>query len=69
LAHGLWQAIFKEYGMWFNHVIKIETKEMILVNHLWKFVVRGAMILCTTNQEGIDIVLPVCHMTQKLGPD
>jgi hypothetical protein len=27
------------------------------------------MILCATNQEGIDIVLPVCHVTQNLGPD
>ena len=42
---------------------------MISVDHLWKFVLRGAMVLCTTNQQGIDIVLPVCHMTQGLGPD
>ena len=55
--------------MWFNHVIKIEKKEMISIDHLWKFVVRGAMILCATNQEGIDIVLPICDTTQNLGPD
>ncbi|KAF8491845.1 hypothetical protein F5888DRAFT_1892004 [Russula emetica] len=61
--------MFKDYGMWFNHVIKIEKKEMISIDHLWKFVVRGAMILCATNQEDIDIVLPVCHVTQNLGPD
>ncbi|KAF8330456.1 uncharacterized protein EI90DRAFT_3060807 [Cantharellus anzutake] len=63
------QAIFKDYGMWFNHVIKIETQEMISSNHLWKFVTRGAMILCATNQEGIDIVLPICHTTRNLCPD
>ena len=63
------EATFQDYGMWFNHVIKIENKEMISVDHLWKFVTRGAMILCATNQEGIDIVLPVCHTTQSLGPD
>jgi hypothetical protein len=63
------EAIFKDYGMWFNHIIKVEKKEMISIDHLWKFVVRGAMILCVTNQEGIDIVLPVCHVTQDLGPD
>jgi hypothetical protein len=39
---------------------------MISIDHLWKFVVRGAIILCATNQS-IDIVLPVCHMTQTLG--
>jgi len=63
------EAIFKDHGMWFNHIIKIEEKEMISIDHLWKFVVRGAMILCATNQEGIDIVLPICHMTQNLGRD
>jgi hypothetical protein len=63
------EAIFKDHGLWFNHVIKIEEKEMISINNLWKFVVRGAMILCVTNQEGIDIVLPICDMTQNLGPD
>jgi hypothetical protein len=55
--------------MWFNHIIKIGKKEMISIDHLWKFVVRGAMILCATNQEGIDIVLPVCRTTQNLGLD
>jgi hypothetical protein len=68
-AQTTFKAIFEDYGMWFNHIIKIERKEMISIDHLWKFVVRGAMILCATNQEGIDIVLPVCHMTQKFGPD
>ncbi|KAF8333428.1 uncharacterized protein EI90DRAFT_3051997, partial [Cantharellus anzutake] len=63
------KALFKDYGMWFNHVIKIESQAMISVSHLWKFVTRGAMILCATNQEGIDIILPVCHTTQNLGPD
>ena len=67
--HTTFGDMFKEYGMWFNHVVKIERKEMISIDHLWKFVVRGAMILCATNQEGIDIVLPVCHVKQNLGPD
>lgn len=63
------EATFKDYSMWFNHIIKIETEEMISIDHLWKFVTRGAMILCATKQEGIDIILPVCHTTQNLGPD
>ena len=65
------EAIFKDCGMWFNPIIKIEAKEMISIDHLWKFVTRGAMILCATNQEleGIDIILPVCYTTQNLGPD
>ncbi|KAI9455049.1 hypothetical protein F5148DRAFT_401100 [Russula earlei] len=63
------KGIFKDYGLWFNHVIKVESKQMISKKHLWKFVTRGAMILCATNQEGIDIVLPVFHTGRKLGPD
>jgi len=63
------EEIFKDYGLWFNHVIKIEDKGMISIDHLWKFVTRGAMILCATSQEGIDIVLPLHRTTQNLGPD
>ncbi|KAH9959793.1 hypothetical protein BC827DRAFT_1376981 [Russula dissimulans] len=61
-------AIFQNYCLWFNHIIKIESNELISIDHLWKFVTRGAMILCATNQEGIDILLPVHDMTQNLGP-
>jgi hypothetical protein len=63
------EETFKDYGMWFNHVIKIEDGEMFSVEHLWKFVTRGAMILCSNNQKGIDIVLPVCHTKQNLSSD
>jgi hypothetical protein len=64
------EAMFKDCGMWFNHIIKIETKEMISIDHLWTFVTRGAMVLCATSkQEGIGIILPVCYTTQNLGPD
>ncbi len=63
------EAMFKDCGLWFNHIIKIGTKEMISVDHLWKFVTRGGMILCATDQEGIDIILPVCYTTQNSGPD
>jgi hypothetical protein len=52
--------------MWVNHVIKIESKAMFSAEHLWKFIMRGAMVLCANNQEGIDIVLPVCDRERKL---
>jgi len=63
------EETFKDYGMWFNHVIKIEDKKMNSADYLWRFVMRGAMILCANNQGGIDIVLPVCHTERKLSPD
>jgi hypothetical protein len=51
---------FKDYAMWFNHVIRIEDPKMIKADYLWTFITRGAMVLCTQNQYGVDIVLPLC---------
>jgi hypothetical protein len=59
-------ATFKDYGIWFNHVIKVEKGNMFSANHLWKFITRGAMILCSDNQAGVDIVIPICHTRQPL---
>ena len=61
-------ATFKDYGIWFNHVIKVEkdTITMFSADHLWKFITRGAMIMCSDNQEGIDIVIPICHTRKAL---
>ena len=59
-------ATFKDYGIWFNHVIKVEKDTMFSADHLWKFITRGAMIMCSNNQEGIDIVIPICHTQQVL---
>lgn len=52
--------IFRDYGMWFNHVIKVEKGKTIKAENLWKFITRGAMVMCKDNQNGIDIVLPAC---------
>jgi hypothetical protein len=51
---------FKDYRMWFNHVIRIEESKMINADNLWAFITRGAMVLCTQNQCGVDIVVPLC---------
>jgi len=52
---------FKDARMWFNHVLKVRDTDLINVRYLWKFISRGAMILCANNQRGVDIVLPVCY--------
>jgi uncharacterized protein YwbE len=57
---------FQDYAMWFNHVIRIEKDKLINAEYLWSFIARGAMILCTHNQNGVDIVLPLCLKTGKL---
>lgn len=61
--------IFRDYGMWFNHVIKIEKGKMIHVDNLWKFITRGAMVMCRDNQNGVDIVLPACLLQENLSRD
>ena len=63
------EETFEDFGMWFNHVIKVEDSKMISVDNLWKFVTRGAMILLSNNPEDIDIVLPVCDTKQNLSRD
>jgi hypothetical protein len=60
---------FQNYAMWFNHVIKIEDSKMIAAEHLWFFITRGAMVMCTDNQRGVDIILPICVREEHLGPD
>ena len=50
---------FADCRLWFNHVIKVEDSEVIRPEFLWKYITRGAMIVCKDNQEGIDLILPV----------
>ena len=57
---------FKDYRMWFNHVIRIEAAKMISTDSLWKFITRGAMVVCKHNQFGVDIVLPACVAQENL---
>ena len=60
------EATFNDSKIWFNHIIKVQQGEMIHVRHLWKFVSRGAMIICPPGYFGIDIVLPVCFKGNAL---
>jgi hypothetical protein len=60
---------FEDRAIWFNHVIKIEDGAMINTKLLWTFITRGAMIMCSDNQAGVDIVLPVCSTKENLSRD
>jgi hypothetical protein len=60
------ERTFKGYGMWFNHVVRTRNYDMINIRSLWKFITRGAMVMCANNQRGVDIVLPVCNPSRKL---
>ena len=61
--------IFRDYAIWFNHTIRVGTGEMMKAEHLWKFITRGAMIVCPVNHGGVDIVLPICVRKGKLSRD
>jgi hypothetical protein len=63
------EETFRDYAMWFNHIIRVGTGEMMKAEHLWKFVTRGAMIVCPVNYGGVDIVLPVCITEGNLSRD
>ncbi|KAH9953569.1 hypothetical protein BC827DRAFT_1379867 [Russula dissimulans] len=67
--HKPFHDIFRDYSMWFNHVIKVEKGNMIKAESLWKFITRGAMVMCKDNQKGVDIVLPACHNQENLSRD
>ena len=45
--------MFQAYAMWFNHVIRIQDDTLINAEHLWSFIMRGAMIICAHNQAGV----------------
>ena len=63
------EETFRDYRMWFNHIIRVGTGEMMKAEHLWKFITRGAMIVCPVDYGGVDIVLPVCIRTGNLARD
>lgn len=57
--------MFDNCRLWFNHIIKVEDSNVIRPEFLWKYITRGAMIVCTDNQQGIGIILPVVYKLQS----
>jgi hypothetical protein len=62
-------VVFRGFYMWFNHVIRIKDPELVNIDTLWRFITRGAMVFCADNQQGIDIVLPMCRSDKNLSRD
>lgn len=63
------EETFRDYAMWFNHIITVQRGVLMKTEHLWKFITRGAMIVCPVNYGGVDIVLPVCVTKGNLSRD
>ena len=53
--------IFKDSRIWFNHALKVRNQDLINVRYLWRFITRGAMILCANCTRGVDLVVPICY--------
>jgi hypothetical protein len=60
---------FRDYAMWFNHVIRIDDASLIDSKHLRLYITRGAMVVFTHKQCGVDIVLPICPKEGSLSCD
>ncbi len=52
---------FVNSRIWFNHVLKVRNMDLINVRYLWRFITRGAMVLCANCQRGVDLVVPICY--------
>ena len=52
---------FENSRIWFNHILKVRNMDLMNVRYLWRFITRGAMILCANNQRGVDLVVPICY--------
>jgi hypothetical protein len=50
---------FTKAHIYFNHFIKVHDFKMVEREYLWRFICRGAAIICANNQRGVDIVIPV----------
>lgn len=55
------------YGIWFDHAIKVKKEKMLSAERLLKFIMHRAMVLYLNNKGGIIIVSPVCN-AQKHSP-
>ncbi|KIJ59767.1 hypothetical protein HYDPIDRAFT_170633 [Hydnomerulius pinastri MD-312] len=58
LYNKLLETVFANSVVYFNHFIKVHQYKLVHVNYLMCMMVRGAAMLCATNQPGIDGLLP-----------
>jgi hypothetical protein len=58
---------FVNSKIYFNHFIKIHDPRVVNRKYLWMLIARGAAVLCSTNQVGMDIVVPFTYYNGNLG--
>jgi hypothetical protein len=59
---------FPHARIWFNHYIKVHSLDVLSRKYLWRYVSRGAALICANNQGGIDAVyIFVINSTKPVG--
>ncbi|KIJ58757.1 hypothetical protein HYDPIDRAFT_33872 [Hydnomerulius pinastri MD-312] len=54
----LLETVFANSVVYFNHFVKVHQYKLVHINYLMCMMVRGAAMLCVTDQPGIDGILP-----------
>jgi hypothetical protein len=55
--------------VWFNHFIEVQDSDVISTEYLWRYLLRGAALVCRKSQEGIDILIPfLLDAEEPIGP-
>ncbi len=47
----------------FNHILRVQDTNLINVKYLWRFVARGAMVLCANDQERVILLREITPRT------
>jgi hypothetical protein len=61
--------VFAKSKMYFNHFIKVHNFKVINQDFLRLLIARGAAVLCTNHQAGIDVLLPLLYFDNNLQQD
>jgi hypothetical protein len=49
---------FPRAKIWFNHYVKVHSSRVLNLKYLWRYIPRGAAVVCTDNQTAVDAAWP-----------
>ncbi|KAH8103408.1 hypothetical protein BXZ70DRAFT_727695 [Cristinia sonorae] len=64
----LLKDIFATGKIWFNHFIKVQDFTVVDQEFLWRYLVRGAALICANGTRGVDIMVPILINSNGLCP-
>ena len=53
------KSAFAKAHIYFNHFIKVHDFKVVNRQYIWRIFCRGAAVICTNNQRGVDILIPM----------